>query len=83
MKNKTVYHDIGYLMAESLGLISEVRMTAGRLSTTGGAPLTPKAAMRARRRTQAQDAALKARNQENMAKGLLSSRVSQSNKSGT
>jgi hypothetical protein len=23
MKNKTVYHDIGYLMAESLGLVSE------------------------------------------------------------
>lgn len=23
MKNKTVYHDMGYLMAESLGLVSE------------------------------------------------------------
>ena len=83
MKNKTVYHDMGYLMAESLGLISEVRMTAGRLRTTGGAPLTPAEAMRARRETEEQDAALRAKNKKNMGKGIVSSRVSQSNKSGT
>ena len=32
MKNKTVYHDMGYLMAESLGLVSE----ATRKDTYGG-----------------------------------------------
>ncbi len=83
MENKTVYHDMGYLMAESLGLISEIRMTAKRLKTTGGAPLTPKAAMRARRETEAADAALTAQNKRNMGRGILSSRVGPSNKSGT
>jgi len=83
MENKTVYHDMGYLMAESLGLVSEVRMTATRLRRTGGAPLTPAVAMRARRETEKEDAALRARNEKNTGKGILSSRVSQSNKSGT
>jgi len=32
MKNKTVYHDMGYLMAESLGLVSE----GTRKDTYGG-----------------------------------------------
>jgi len=83
LPDHTVYHDMGYLMAESLGLVSEARMTAIRLRKTGGAPLTPEEAMRARRATQKADAKLKAQNKENMGRGILSSRVSQSNKSGT
>ncbi len=83
MENKTVYHDMGYLMAESLGLISEMRMTAIRLRRTGGAPLTPKEAMRLRRATQKKDAEEKKKREENEGRGILSSRVSQSNKSGT
>ena len=70
MKNKTVYHNIGYLMAESLGLISETRMTAIKLKTTGGAPLTPEAAMRARRATERKDAKLKANNKKSMGKAM-------------
>ena len=83
LPDHTVYHDMGYLMAESLGLVSEVRMTAIKLRRTGGAPLTPKEAMRQRRQTQTADAKLKAKNKKNMGSGILSSRVSQSNKSGT
>ena len=46
MKNKTVYHDMGYLMAESLGLVSEADDTrardAGRSDLVNRPKKTPK-----------------------------------------
>ena len=53
MKNKTVYHDMGYLMAESLGLVSEGRFDYMQ-DTPEGEAATKKAQ---RKRAAAQTAA--------------------------
>jgi hypothetical protein len=87
----TVYHDMGMLMAESLGLVSEeVKQMepVGDWNKPGeqSAKAQKKRAAETPEQKKARLAAaekLRAQNKENMGSGIISSKVSSSNNSGT